>query len=215
MLLSPRPFRHAANAVMLAAAATAAQASPLIAFEDFESVATRDVSLPLLDTLVGRFEPASGLNVYVASPGYTNFGPGLNPTTSSVLTANGDESFVWTLAFSAALVQLQVYLNDLGPATMSFYDATDTLLQTYTFDADADTTNNLAAISYDAGADVIARARFVSTRGGVLNTGLDNITIAQASGGGMVSTPASLALVGLALTLLAGATALPKRARAN
>lgn len=212
----PLPNRHAGlAAIALVSAAGLAQASPLIAFEDFEGVSTKDISLFELNTLVGRFEPASGFNLVVASPGYTNFGPGLNPTTSSVLTANGDESFRWTLAFSAALVQLQVYLNDLGPATLSFYDATDTLLQTYTFDADVDTTNNLATISYDAGADVITRATFVSTRGGVLNTGLDNITIAQLSGGGTVPAPASLLLAGTALALLAGARPRPRRTRAG
>jgi hypothetical protein len=198
-----RIFRQLAAAVAMATAGWSAQASPLIAFEDFETVGPRDVSLALLNTAVGTFTPAPGFNVFIASPGYTNFGPGINPTTSSVLTASGDENFGWTFAFTAAMVQLEVYLNDLGPATLSFYDAADVLLQTFNFDADGDGTNNIANVSFDAGADVITRATFISTRGGLLNTGLDNITIAQASSG-TVPAPATLALV---VAALAGALA--------
>jgi len=192
---------RAATALMIT---TAAQASPLVAFEDFESVATRDVSLPSLNTPVGTFTPAAGLNVFVSSPGYTNYGPGLNPTTSSILTANGDESFNWALAFAAATVSLEIYLNDLGPATMNFFDAADTLLASFSYAADGDSSNNLVSLSYNAGADLITRATFVSTLGGRLNTGLDNITIGQA-GTAQVPEPAGIALVLSALGLAAAA----------
>lgn len=195
------PLVRLATSLALAAACTSpAQSSPLIAFEDFESVLVRDASLPFLDTAVGLFTPGlAGLNVFVSSPGYTNYGPGLNPTTSSVLTANGDENFIWALAFPAQTVQLQIYLNDLGPATMAFYDAADGLLAAFNFEADSDTGNNLVTLNFDAGADIVARATFVSTRGGILNTGLDNITIAQ--GGGTVPEPAGMALLATALGL--------------
>jgi hypothetical protein len=190
-----RTMTRSAAALFAAAALLPAQASPLVAFEGFETVPTRDTSLSSLNTLVGLFTPAAGGsgNVYVSSPGYTNFGPGLNPTTSSILTANGDESFNWALAFAAATVSLEIYLNDLGPATMSFFDAADTLLASFTYAADADNSNNLVSLSYNAGSDVITRATFISTRGGVLNTGLDNITIGQA--GTTVPEPAGLLLV--------------------
>lgn len=204
MKLAPTIIRTAA-ALLAATTMLPAQASPLVAFEGFETVSTRDTSLSSLNTLVGLFTPGAGGsgNVFVSSPGYTNFGPGLNPTTSSILTANGDESFNWALAFAAATVQLEIYLNDLGPATMSFFDAADNLLAAFSYASDADATNNLVSLSYNAGSDVITRATFVSTRGGVLNTGLDNITIGQA--GTIVPEPAGLALALTALVLAAGA----------
>lgn len=202
--------RLSAILALAALGAGSVQASPLIAFEDFESAPVKDASLPSLNTLVGLFTPASGLNVFVSSPGYTNFGPGLNPTTSSILTANGDESFNWLLAFSAQTVQLQIYLNDLGPATMAFFDAADALLGSLTYSADSDSSNNLVTLNFDAGADIITRATFVSTRGGTLNTGLDNITIAQGAGGA-VPAPGSLALVATALMLAAAAGRRPTR----
>lgn len=189
-----------------------AQASPLLAFEDFESVVARDVSLTSLSTLVGTFEPGSGGNVFVSSPGYTNFGPGLNPTTTSILTADGPENFNWTLAFAAATVSMDIYLNDLGPALFSFYDASDTLLASFSYAADSDRSNNLVSLSYDAGDNVITRGTFVSTLGGVLNTGLDNIFIGQ-SGPVGVPAPPALALVLMALGLLYAHRAVGRVAR--
>ncbi len=186
------------------------QASPLLTFEDFESAPVKDASLPSLSTLVGLFTPASGFNVFVTSPGYTNFGPGLNPTTSSILTASGDENFSWQLAFSAQTVQLEMYLNDRGPATMEFFDAANALLGSITYGADSDPTNNLVTLSFDAGADIITRATFVSTNGGALNTGLDNIRIRQGTGG-TVPAPGSLALVATAVVLAAAAGRRPAR----
>ncbi len=215
------PARPVSRALCVLAASvglmTLAQASPLLAFEDFESVPVKDASLPSLSTLVGTFVPAGGGNVFVSSPGYTNFGPGLNPTSSSILTASGHENFDWTLSFAAATVSLEIYLNDLGPALMSFYDASDTLLATFSYASDSDSTNNLVSLSYNAGADVITRATFVSTLGGVLNTGLDNITIAQ-RGSTEVPAPSVLSLALLALVLLpsspAARRAAQRRARA-
>ncbi len=181
-------------------------ASPLLAFEDFESVPVKDVSLPLLSTLVGTFLPVGGGNVFVSSPGYTNFGPGLNPTTSSILTASGHEHFDWTLSFAASTVSLEIYLNDLGPALLSFYDASNSLLASFNYAGDNDSNNNLVSLAYDAAANVITRATFVSTLGGVLNTGLDNIRIGQSVPTG-VPTPSGMALALLALGLLSASQA--------
>ena len=193
---------HALSVLALTAGLMAtAQASPLLAFEDFESVPVRDTALPSLSTLVGTFLPVGGGNVFVSSPGYTNFGPGLNPTTSSILTASGPENFDWTLAFAAATVSLEIYLNDLGPASISFYDAGNTLLASFSYAADGNSSNNLVSLSYNAGANVITRSTFVSTLGGALNTGLDNITIGQNVPTGL-PTPSALALALLALGLL-------------
>lgn len=205
-----RRFSVAAS-LLVALSSGVVHASPLIAMEDFESIGPRDVSLASLSTLVGTFTPSPGFDLVVASPGYTNFGPGLNPTTSSVLTANGDENFSLSLAFAAAQVWMEIYLNDLGPATLSFYDAADVLLREEIFVADGLSTNNLLSFSLDLGADVITRIGFTSTQGGVLNTGLDNITIAQR--GTPVSAPPALALTLAGLGALWAATRQRPQAR--
>jgi len=70
--------------------------------EDFEGVVPKDTPLA---SFVSNGVTYTGLagspfpNVWVASPGYNNFGAGVTqPTTTSILVANGDEDF--TLGFS-------------------------------------------------------------------------------------------------------------------
>lgn len=177
-------------------------ASPLIAFEDFESISPKDTSLGTLVTNVGTFTPDPGLNVYVASPGYTNFGPGVNPTTSSILTANGDEAWTLDLAFVAASIQVTFYLNDLGPAQFRLYDATDTVIGSINFtDTALDSNKQTWVFSYNE--NRIVRATWTSTLGGRLNTGWDDITIAQVAGG--IPEPASWALMIAGFGLVGGA----------
>lgn len=137
-----------AVSVALLVAGGTAQASPPTAFEDFESIAPKDTPLPTLVTAVGTFTPFAGVpfsNVWVASPGYTNFGPGNNPTTSSILTANGDEGWWLDLAFPAREVSLDIYLNDLGPAEISFYGSSMNWMLSVTYPADADSTTTSGA----------------------------------------------------------------------
>lgn len=90
--------------------------------EDFEAVVPKDTQLqPLVHngiTYTGT--QVTNPNVWVASPGYTNFGVPL--TTSSVLTANGPEDFVVDLsAFSYTAIGFDAYLNGLGPVTVEVY----------------------------------------------------------------------------------------------
>jgi hypothetical protein len=169
-------------------------ASPLTAFEDFESVSPKDTPLASLVTLVGTFTPSAGVpfaNVWVASPGYTNFGAGNNPTTSSILVANGDEEWVLELAFAADRFAVDLYLNDLGPATISFFDAADVLIASFTYAADADSSNNFIQLDYVSPTPIVT-ATWTSTLGGTLNTGWDNVFIAQ---DGAIPEPASWALL--------------------
>lgn len=167
---------------LLAAAAVlvAAPASALTITETFETLAPKDT--PIAGSLVSPVGTFTGLagtpfaNVFIASPGYTNFGPGNNPTTSSVLVANGDESFDVTLAFAARSISLDFYLNDLGPATVRFFSGA-TQVSDFTFPADAEPANNFQSLGVVSVAQPITRFTFISTNGGLLNTGIDNVTI--------------------------------------
>lgn len=166
---------------LLAAAAVviATPVSALTITETFETLAPKDTPIPFLVSPVGTFTGLAGspfANVFIASPGYNNFGPGNNPTTSSVLVANGDESFDVALAFGARKVAMDLYLNDLGPASVSFYNGA-TFLGGFNFAADASPLNNFLSISFNALAQPITRFTFISTNGGTLNTGIDNVAI--------------------------------------
>jgi hypothetical protein len=178
------------SSLAIALIAAAAPANALVV-EDFEALGPKDTALASLATSVGVFTPiAPGDNVWVASPGYTNFGPGLNPTTSSILTANGDEGFELVFAFAASSFHTQIYLNDLGPATLELFSGSS-LLFSINFAADSDTTNNLVGLSVWHSVPM-TRMTFVSTLGGRLNTGLDNISLTPFAA---VPEPASWALM--------------------
>jgi hypothetical protein len=189
-------------AALAATIAIPVTASPLIAFEDFETASPKDTSLAGLVTNVGTFTPDPGLNVFVSSPGYTNFGPGLNPTASSILTANGDEGWTLDLAFPAAYIEVTFFLNDLGPATFRLFDASNTQIGSFNF-SDSSLDDNKQTIVFSYSENRIVRATWESTLGGRLNTGWDDITIAQIAGG--VPEPSSWALLitGFGLTGLA------------
>ncbi len=167
--------------VTSAALLTAAPAAALTIVEGFEGAAPKDVPLPILVRPIGTFTGLAGSpfpNVFVASPGYTNFGPGNNPTTTSILTANGDESFDVALSLAARTVSLDIYLNDLGPATLSFFNGA-TLLDAFDYPADVNNANNFFNQSYTNLTNPITRFTFSSTLGGQLNTGIDNVTISS------------------------------------
>lgn len=166
-----------ASALFVALIASAAPAAAVVV-ETFEAAGPKDVALASLSTSVGVFNPiAPANNVWVASPGYNNFGPGLNPTTSSILTSNGDEGIELIFAFLSPHFEADVYLNDLGPATLTLFSGAN-IVGLFDFSADADSTNNLRSISLTFGGGVLMdRMTFVSTAGGRLNTGLDNVGI--------------------------------------
>ena len=113
-------------------------------------------------------------NVFVSAPGFTNFGAGVpQPTTSSVLVANGDEHFDVRFATPADVVAMDVYLNGLGPLMITFFNGS----------------TELGTATWDSGDDVrfvgfmdalpVTRFEFISTLGGRLNTGIDNVAVAS------------------------------------
>lgn len=186
--------------------ATGSPAAALVITETFETLAPKDTPLVSLVSPVGTFTGLAGTpfaNVFIASPGYDNFGPGNNPTTSSVLVANGDESFEVTLSRAASQISMELYLNDLGPTTLNFYNGA-TLLGGFMFGADAFAANNRPSVLF-SGLTPITRFTFESVGGGQLNTGIDNVSITA------VPEPESWAMM-IGGFALAGA-ALRRRAR--
>lgn len=166
-----------------------------VLIEDFESVSGGQLDTPLasLSRASGTYIGQAGLpfpNVFVSSPGYMNFGAGNNPTTSKILTANGDEKFNILLAAPTAAIGMNLYLNDFGDASVSYYDQADNWMGTVTYFIVAD---NFQFTGFQANpGQLISRFTFVSTDGGRLNTGIDNI-YAAARGG--VPEPAAWAMM--------------------
>lgn len=200
---------------LVAASALAFLAVPASAavVETLETLGPKDVSLPSLLSPIGTFNPIAGGagNVFISSPGYTNYGAGNNPTTTSILTANGDEAFELLLAGPANSVYLDVYLNDLGPATLTYFDGAVQIGQ-YILGADANPANNfLSQIGMNFGPGTqITRITFASTLGGRLNTGIDNITVEFLPNG--VPEPATWAMLIAGFGVVGGATRTRRRA---
>ncbi len=165
--------------------------------ETFETVPfAKDVAFPSFVIAGITYTGQAGTNVWVSSPGYPNYGAGLNPTTSSILTANGDENILIQFLSGHYAVGFDVYYNGLGPATASFFNGA-TLLGSIGY-------NGSAVIGFNgfiSSAAPVTSVEFISTSGGQLNTGLDNIAIVEVSA---TPEPATLTLfatgiVGLAL----------------
>jgi hypothetical protein len=114
-----------------------------------------------------------GPNLVIASAGYTNFGAGVGTTTSKILTANGDESFVVTFASAVSAFGFDAYFNGLGPTTLNVFNGVS-LLDSATTTGTFDFKGHVGV----AGVGPITSFTWVTTQGGVLNTGIDNLTTA-------------------------------------
>src|SRR5262245_3217894 len=162
--------------------------------EDFESFAPKDTALPFFVSNGVTYTGLAGspfANVFVASPGYTNFGASVpQPTTTSILVANGDEDFTMDFSMKPFAVGFDVYFNGFPPVTLRVSSGL-----TYTL---TDGTSRSDVGFYGiVSTDPITSIEFKSTAGGRLNTGVDNIVIATA-----VPEPATLALLGGGLVAL-------------
>lgn len=144
--------------------------------EDFESFAPKDVGLASFTSngvTYTAFAGTPSANVHVTSPGATAYGAGVaQPTTSSILTANGDEDFTAVFATPVSALGFDTYLNGLGEATLSVFNGAS-LLGSYVYAASVDTKEYLGIISTAP----ITSFRWTSTAGAVLNTGIDNISV--------------------------------------
>lgn len=168
-------------------------ANTTVVVEDFESAAIpHDVAMSSFTHNGITFTGDAGVrthNVWDASAGYVNFSVPI--TTSSVLTANGDENILMTFSSPSTAVGFDTYLNFYGPATI-----TVTLVgggsQVYTFNQDPTKVGFWGVSSDDA---AIASVRWATVNGGLINTGIDNIRAGAPSGA--VPEPSTLALVTL------------------
>jgi hypothetical protein len=132
-------------------------------------------------------------NVWIASAGYPNFGAGVGITTSKVLTANGDESFVVTFATPVSAFGFDAYFNGLG----------STFLKVFNGAVQVDGLTTPGALDFKghigvAGVGAISSFSWATTAGGSLNTGLDNLTTAP------VPEPAAVWMMALGLAAVAG-----------
>jgi hypothetical protein len=151
-----------------------------VLIEDFEDVplAIRDARIPSYlgpNGLIGflalpsiPYEP----NVVVAGPGYYNFGAGLNPTSSTILTSSNNEDILGILQVPVTSLGFDLFLNDV-PATLSFFNG-DTLLATLAFDTPPVFGQNLAFAGIYS-AEGVTSFEWHATNGERINTGIDNI----------------------------------------
>lgn len=167
------------------------EATNIIAFvEDFESVMPKDTALASFISNGITYTGLAGIpfpNVWVASPGYTNFG--VPVTTSSVLTSNGDEDFTIGMTFVGPItaVGFDTYLNGYGPATIGVLNSDGWTTTTLSHDP---ATVGFFGVTSDS---PISTIQWTTVGGGVVNTGIDNVQV------GVVPVPGAvlLGLLGL------------------
>lgn len=167
--------------------------------DDYETGGPRETALSSLTRNGVTYTPLAGVpyyNVYLANAGYNNFGAGVGITTTSILTANGDEHFTASFASSVGAVSFDTYRNGLGPTTVSVY-SNATLLGTFTPAGNPDDKGFMGFIS---SGPAITSFEWNSTLGGRVNTGIDNLRSAPMA----APVPAAAWLLGSGLIGLAG-----------
>lgn len=160
-------------------------------FSDKDNFSYSTIAFPQI-----TFEAAPGFNIGISSPGYTNYDLGGAPTTSSILTATGDESF-GGLTMPVVALGMDVYYNDFGPATFTFFDGA-TNLGSITITTAPGFADNLGFLGVRSSSSSITNFTFVSTNGRTLNTGIDNVLVA-------VPEPATWAMLIAGFGLVGGA----------
>jgi hypothetical protein len=194
ILLACSASAHASVIFYTSQAAFDAAASPTL-IEDFETGITKDTILATLTHNGITYTPFDGSpspNVFVASPGYTNFGAGVTqPTTTSILTASGNEDFSAAFTTSYLAVGFDTYLNGLGDVSVQFFNGA-TLLGTFTYLSGNDM-EYLGIVSTTP----ITSFRWTAAQGGELNTGIDNISVSNSLSS--VPEPSAMLLLGSGL----------------
>ena len=139
--------------------------------EDFEAFSPKNRPLPSFVSNNNTYTGFAGSpfpNVWVSSPGYRNYG--VPVTTSSILTANGHETFMVDFGTPTEAVGFDTYINAFGPATIDVFGATG-LLDTFVLNQDPTTVGFLGILA----SEEITSIRWDSVLGGRINTGIDNI----------------------------------------
>jgi hypothetical protein len=144
--------------------------------EDLESISPKDT--PLLsfsNNGIDYVAISPPQNVWVSSPGYTNYGVPL--TTSSILTTTGNENFEIRPTFDVRRIGFDVYtINDPGnpysvpgAANVEVTVATTTELVMLSLSPPAGNLGFLGIVS----SDPILSVWWLADQGGVRNTGVD------------------------------------------
>ena len=154
--------------------------------EDFEAFPLKNQPL---SSFVSNGNTYTGHpNVFVSSAGATSYGVPI--TTSSIITANGDEDFTVEFGTLTEAVGFDTYLNAYGPATVSVFGANN-LLDTFVLNQDPTTVGFLGILA----SEEISSIRWTTVNGGKIDTGIDNII--QGSRIDKKSTPESSLLIGI------------------
>jgi hypothetical protein len=146
-------------------------ATQAVLIEDFETYPTKDAPLSSIYSNGITYDPTGATNnVWVSSPGYTNYGiPGA--TTSSILTATGDEHFLVTPDSALSAIGFYIYLNQYDPAYLNVFGSSGLL---GTFDLTTLPNDEIGFLGM-ASTDAITYLEWFTTLGGVVNTGIDNV----------------------------------------
>lgn len=158
--------------------------SHIVVTENFESVVPKDKALASFTSQGITYAGVAGKNVWVASAGYTNFG--VDKTTSSVLTATGDEDFTLSIQLTTPVTALafDTYLNYDGQATIKVFSGSNEL-GTYILEHDPLQVGFFGVTSVNP----ITMIQWTTRYGAIENTGIDNVQV-----GNVVPAPGALLL---------------------
>jgi hypothetical protein len=158
---------------------TAFEASSIITIvEDFESFPTKGVNIHDPITLQGvtytsiSSNPKKPPNLHVAPAGYTNFGV-IPATTSSILTASGNEDFMVDLSAVDPITAMgfDTYVNGKGDVTITIVNADGPTSTTYNH-------NKLNVGFFGvASSSPISSIQWTAIGGEFINTGIDNLQV--------------------------------------
>ncbi len=191
ILASLSGVSSAVPTLYLDAGAFAVAQNPVL-IEDFEAVVPKNTALASFTSNGITYSGVGGTNVWVASPGYNNFGiPGL--TTTSILTATGNEDFLIALGAQAnKAVGFDVYLNNFGPVTVEYFGAADNLIATVS-DGRGGGAVRFLGLAAD---EPIYRIHWTAIGGQTINTGIDNLML------GTIPAPGAILLGALGTGLV-------------
>jgi hypothetical protein len=154
-----------------------------VLLEDFSSALPNNV--PITTPLVlpsGTYTGLAGSpspNVFVAPPGFNNFGADVGITTQFILTANGDENIIVHLAAPTHALGFNAFFNGLGLVTVNVLSTGGFTLAAVFNVNGLDPATGLADpgyLGFTSDDFLISAFIWTSTNGGTLNTGFTAIS---------------------------------------